>query len=114
MQSASFDSLADTDMNLLEHLMPLLGPYAADVIFQKIIDGELDYHFLDLLGSYSQTAVESAVVFGIIDGDALNIMRRNNYARLRSETRPAFRPFHLSGLLAADTRLLRPPLPLRQ
>lgn len=93
MKLASFDSLADTDMNLLEHLMPLLGPYAADVIFQKIIDGELDYHFLDLLGSYSQTAVESAVVFGIIDGDALNIMRRNNYARLRSETRPAFSLF---------------------
>ena len=93
MQSASFDSLADTDMNLLEHLMPLLGSYAADTIFQKIIDGELDYHFLDLLGSYSSSAVEAAVVFGIIDGDALNIMRRNNYARHRSETRPAFSLF---------------------
>ena len=93
MKLASFDSLADTDMNLLEHLMPLLGPYAADTIFQKIIDGELDYHFLDLLGSYSSSAVEAAVVFGIIDGDALNIMRRNNYARHRSETRPAFSLF---------------------
>ena len=49
MKSATFDSLADMDPNLLERLMPLLGPYTPYVVFQKILDGELDYHYIDLL-----------------------------------------------------------------
>ena len=49
MKSVSFDSIAEMDLNLLERLLPVLGPYASDVIFQKILDGELDYHYLELL-----------------------------------------------------------------
>lgn len=93
LQSVSFDSLSEMDPNLLERLLPLLGPYAADTVFQKILDGELDYHYLELLGNYSNSAVEAAVVFGALDAEALNIMRRNNYNRARLQKRGVIRLF---------------------
>ena len=93
LQSVSFDSLSEMDPNLLERLLPLLGPYAADTVFQKILDGELDYHYLELLGNYSNSAVEAAVVFGALDAEALNIMHRNNYNRARLQKRGVIRLF---------------------
>lgn len=93
IKAVSFDSLAEMDMNLLERLLPLLGPYAADTIFQKIIDGELDYHYLEMLGGYSVSQIESAVIYGVIDSDALNIIRRNAYDSARMKKRGVIKLF---------------------
>ena len=93
MKSVSFASIAEMALNLLERLLPVLGPYASDVIFQKILDGELDYHYLELLGNYSYSAVEAAVVFGVIDADSINILRRNSYNRNRMQRRGVIRLF---------------------
>ncbi|MBQ8510241.1 MAG: DNA (cytosine-5-)-methyltransferase [Clostridia bacterium] len=87
MKAATFDSLAEMDVNLLEHLLPMLGPYAAETIFQKIMDGELNYHYLELLDSYSNSQIESAVIYGALEAEALYIMRRNNYNRYRMAKR---------------------------
>lgn len=93
MKSATFDSLADMDPNLLERLMPLLGPYTPYVVFQKILDGELDYHYIDLLPGSLTDAIEAAVVFGALDADALNIMRRSYYNGSRMNRRGVIRLF---------------------
>lgn len=93
MKSATFDSLADMDPNLLERLMPLLGPYTPYIVFQKILDGELDYHYIYLLPSSLIDAVEAAVVFGALDADALSVMRRSYYNGSRLNRRGAIKLF---------------------
>ncbi len=92
IKSVTFDSIGEMDMNLLERLLPLLGPYASEVIFQKILDGELDYHYLELFTA-STSQVEAAVVYGVLDEDALNILRRMNYNRARMEKNGVIRLF---------------------
>ncbi|MBE6611000.1 MAG: helix-turn-helix transcriptional regulator [Ruminococcaceae bacterium] len=94
MKAVSFDSLAEMNQGLLSKLLPLLGPYAIDTIFQKIIDGELDYRYLEMLGGYQYySLVEAACIYGALDMDALNIMRRHSYNRLRLEKRGVIKLF---------------------
>ena len=74
--------LADADydaMNpeMLEHLMPLLDAPAREIIFRKILDGELDYHLIACMLPYSEyliQQVEAAVVYGVLDEGALRIV----------------------------------------
>lgn len=75
MESVSLDKVDDT---LLEKLMPVLDSKSKAKIFQKILDGEMDYRFLAVLIEYAEyftSQVEAAVVEGVLPWDALELMR---------------------------------------
>lgn len=64
--------------NLLEKLMPILDYDSKYVIFQKIIDGEIDWHLLRMMSIYMDdimTYVEAAVVEGVLPWEALHIFK---------------------------------------
>lgn len=78
LENATFDSISD---ELLEKLMPLLDSKSKSTIFQKILNGEMDFHMLRTLipyMDYIQTQIEAAVVEGILPWEALDIMREGN------------------------------------
>ncbi|MBQ8392572.1 MAG: helix-turn-helix domain-containing protein [Clostridia bacterium] len=71
-------SLDKVDDMLLEKLMPILDSKSKTKIFQKILDGEMDYRFLSILIEYADyftSQVEAAVVEGVLPWDALDLMR---------------------------------------
>jgi len=71
--------LASTNPELLEKLMPFLETKSKYTIFQKILDGELDWHLLRPMLMYSeglQSQVEAAVVEGVLPWEALDLMRQ--------------------------------------
>lgn len=74
VKNANFDAL---DPTLLEKLMPLLDNQAKEAIFQKILDGEIDYHLISAMLPYAEYLVqhvEAAVVYGVLDEGALKIL----------------------------------------
>lgn len=76
MNAASFDH-ANTD--ILEKLMPLLNYSAKMSVFDKILQGEIDWRFLDVLLRYiwiSDTILEAAVIDGILDEGVLALKRK--------------------------------------
>ena len=83
LKAASFDNIAEMDVALLEKLLPLLGPFATEVIFDKILSGELDFHYLDSLSvdDYNISLVEQAVISGVLDDEVFYIMRRQAFNR---------------------------------
>jgi transcriptional regulator with XRE-family HTH domain len=75
LENATFDTLND---ELLERLIPFLDSYSNTVIFQKILEGELDYKLIRVMLPYAQyiyTQVEAAVLYGGLDEKALDILR---------------------------------------
>lgn len=63
---------------LLERLMPLLNEGSRYAVFQKILDGELDWRLLRLFLLYSDdlsSQIEAAVVEGVLPWEALKLMR---------------------------------------
>ena len=75
MESVSLDKVDDT---LLEKLMPFLDGRSKAIVFQKILDGEIDYRFLSIFIEYAEyftSQVEAAVVEGALPWDALELMR---------------------------------------
>lgn len=75
LENATFDSISD---ELLEKLMPLLDNKSKSTIFQKIIDGEMNFHMLRILipyMDYIQPQIEAAVVEGVLPWEALDVMR---------------------------------------
>ncbi len=76
LNSASFES---TDLQLLEKLMPLLNYSAKLSIFDKILQGDIDWHFLSVLMKYiwiSDAILEAAVIDGILDEGVLELKRK--------------------------------------
>jgi transcriptional regulator with XRE-family HTH domain len=75
LENATFDTLSE---DLLEKLIPFLDTYSNTVIFQKILDGELDYRLIRIMLPYEEniyTQVEAAVLYGALDKKALDILR---------------------------------------
>ena len=75
MESVSLDKVDDT---LLEKLMPFLDGRSKAIVFQKILDGEINYRFLSIFIEYAEyftSQVEAAVVEGALPWDALELMR---------------------------------------
>ncbi len=75
--SASFER---ADPALLEKLMPLLNYSAKLSIFDKILQGDIDWRFLSVLMKYvwiSDAVLESAVIDGILDEGVLELKRRH-------------------------------------
>jgi transcriptional regulator with XRE-family HTH domain len=72
-------SLDKIDEELLTRLMPFLDSRSRGIVFQKILDGEIDYKFLSVFIEYAEyfiSQVEAAVVEGALPWDALDIMKQ--------------------------------------
>lgn len=77
IESASFDEVSD---ELLEKFIPILNHGSKEAIFQKILDGEIDWHFIKVLLPYAEyitTQIEAAVIAGALPWEVLTIL--NNY-----------------------------------
>ena len=75
LENVSLDKIDD---ELLTKFMPFLDSKSKVVIFQKILDGEMDYRFLSILIEYADyftSQVEAAVVEGVLPWDALELTR---------------------------------------
>lgn len=67
------------DGGVLEMFVPFLSPDSIYKIFEKIIEGELDYRFLSVILPYTEYLIEHiecAVMYGMLDSGALEIVRR--------------------------------------
>ena len=77
IENATFEEISD---ELLEKFIPMLNHASKEAIFQKILDGEMDWHFIKALlpyADYITTHIEAAVVDGGLPRDALDIL--NDY-----------------------------------
>lgn len=75
LENASFDKL---DEELLEKFIPLLNDDSKQIIFQKILDGELDWHLLKNLlpyAKYMYQQIEAAVVYGALDWEVIKYLQ---------------------------------------
>ena len=85
LENVTLDKVDDV---LLEKLMPVLDPKSKATVFQKILDGEMDYRFLSILIEYADyftSQIEAAVVEGVLPWDALDIMRNGRMKALKKK-----------------------------
>ncbi len=81
IEKATFDDIND---ELLEKFIPMLNHDSKEAIFQKILDGEMDWHFIKVLlpfADYITTQIEAAVVAGVLPRDILDIL--NDYLQAK-------------------------------
>ena len=77
IEKATFDDISDA---LLEKFIPMLNSHSKEAIFQKILDGDMDWHFIQALlpyADYMTTQIEAAVVAGSLPWEVLDIL--NDY-----------------------------------
>ena len=77
IETATFDEISD---EILAKFVPLLSVESKEAIFQKILDGEMDWHFIKALlpyADYITTQIEAAVVAGALPWEVLDIL--NDY-----------------------------------
>lgn len=82
IENATFDTISD---ELLEKFMPMLNIESKEVIFQKILDGAMDWHFIKALLPYADyilTQVEAAVIAGVLPWEVLDILRKYNEEKI--------------------------------
>lgn len=75
LENATYDTINE---NLLERLIPFLDGNSISIIFQKILEGELDYKLIRIMlphAEYIYPQVESAILYGGLDEKALEILR---------------------------------------
>lgn len=75
LENVTFDTIDD---ELLEKLIPFLDEKSKYTVFQKILDGEMDWHFIKVLLPYAEymaSQIEAAIVEGALPKEALNVMR---------------------------------------
>lgn len=76
MENADFNSIND---ELLKKLLPLLDIKSKSMIFEKIIEGEMDWRFIEILLPYAEyltSQIEAAVIEGALPNEALNVLYR--------------------------------------
>ena len=74
IESATFDEISE---ELLEKFIPMLNHQSKDAIFQKILNGEMDWHFIKTLlpyADYITAHIEAAVVAGVLPREVLDIL----------------------------------------
>lgn len=77
IETATFDEISD---EILAKFVPLLSVESKEAIFQKILDGEMDWHFIKVLlpyADYIRTQIEAAVMEGVLPWEALDLLRGN-------------------------------------
>lgn len=75
LENATYDTLNE---NLLERLIPFLDGDSISKIFQKVLEGELDYKIIKIILPYAEyiyPQVEAAVLYGALSGKVLEILR---------------------------------------
>lgn len=75
LESATYDTLNE---NLLERLIPFLDKRSISVIFQKILDGELDCKLIKIIlphAEYIYPQVEAGVLYGVLSEKALEFLK---------------------------------------
>ena len=78
LENTTFDTISD---ELIEKLMPILDEKSKSTIFQKILDGEMDWHLIKsliLYADYMTSQIEAAIIEGAIPWEVQEIMRRND------------------------------------
>lgn len=71
------DSFEQLNPELLEKLLPLLNDDGKQKIFEKILDGEIDWHFLKKLipyAKYMYSQIEASVVLGALDWEVIKYL----------------------------------------
>jgi transcriptional regulator with XRE-family HTH domain len=80
IQNADFSSLeGEAEKELMVHLMPLLDEKSKTVLFEKIIEGDLDWHYLEFMMpyiTYLYSQIEAAYVEGAIPHDVMEWLRK--------------------------------------
>ena len=74
IEATAFDDIND---ELLAKFIPMLDRTSKEAIFQKILNGEMDWHFIKTLlpyADYIRTQIEAAVVEGALPWEALEIL----------------------------------------
>jgi transcriptional regulator with XRE-family HTH domain len=74
LENANYDAIND---ELLEKFIPLLDDKSKNIIFQKILEGELDYHLIKIILPYAEYLmpyIDAAVVEGALDTEVLHIL----------------------------------------
>ena len=77
IERADFDIIND---ELLTKLLPLLDVKTKSAVFEKILDGTLDWHLLETLLPYAEfltSQIEAAVIEGALPDEALDILYRH-------------------------------------
>lgn len=77
IEKATFN---DINEELVEKFIPMLNYDSKEAIFQKIMDGEMDWHFIKALLPYADyliSQIEAAVVAGALPWEVLDIL--NDY-----------------------------------
>ncbi|MFZ2539901.1 MAG: helix-turn-helix transcriptional regulator [Oscillospiraceae bacterium] len=75
LENATYDTINE---NLLERLIPFLDGNSISIIFQKILEGKLDYRLITIMlphAEYIYPQVEAAVLYGALNEKALHILR---------------------------------------
>ncbi len=80
IQNADFSSLdGETEKDLMLHLMPLLDEKSKTILFEKIIEGELDWHYLEIMMpyiSYLHSQIEAAYVEGAVPAEVMGWLKK--------------------------------------
>ena len=83
IETATFDEISD---EILAKFVPILSFESKEVIFQKILDGEMDWHFIKVLlpyAGYITTQIEAAVMEGVLPWEVLDVLRNYYWDRNR-------------------------------
>lgn len=83
LKSVSFGSISE---ELLERFIPLLNEKSKEAIFEKILDGEIDWHFIQVFLPYAEnmiSQIEAGVMEGALPKEVLAIL--NQYFLERNE-----------------------------
>lgn len=83
IDTTAFDEISDA---VLEKFLPVLNYQSKEAIFQKILDGKMDWHFVKVLLPYADylvSQIEAAVMAGALPWEALDILR--SYYQDRNE-----------------------------
>lgn len=74
IENATFNEISN---ELLEKFIPMLNHQSKEAIFQKILDGDMDWHFIKVLlpfADYIATQIEAAVIAGVLPWEVLDIL----------------------------------------
>ncbi|MBE5818607.1 MAG: helix-turn-helix transcriptional regulator [Clostridiales bacterium] len=75
IENATFDDISD---EMIEKFIPLLTKESKYAVFNRILDGDMDWHYIVALlpyADYLSSQVEAAVVEGVLPWEALDLIR---------------------------------------
>lgn len=77
IEQANFETV---NSELLKKLLPLLDVKTKSVMFEKILDGEMDWHLLEIILPYAEfltSQIEAAVIEGALPDEVLDMLYRH-------------------------------------